>query len=274
VLVLGLEDVPAAGDQFQVIPDEAKARQIVQYRQAKLREEAMVQTARRSLEHLHEAIRDGETLDLPIILKADVAGSVEALSQALLDLSTDEVKVRIVHSATGAITESDVLLGTTTNAIVIGFNVRPERGVAGLAKKEGVDIRLHTVIYTATDEIKQAMLGRLAPTLKEKFLGRAEVRDTFSIPKVGVIAGCYVTDGLVTRDAQTRLLRDNVVVHEGKVASLRRFKDDVREVKAGYECGIGLERYQDIKINDEIEFFILEEVARSSLEPGEKAAGA
>jgi translation initiation factor IF-2 len=274
VVVLGLDDVPFAGDSFQVIPDGSKARQIVQYRQAKLREESLARTAaRRSLERLHETIQAGEVVDLPIILKADVAGSVEALQKTLVDLSTDEVKVRIVHSATGAITEYDVLLAATTNSIVIGFNVRPERSAAEMAKKEGVDIRLHTVIYAVTEEMEQAMLGRLAPTLKEKYLGRAEVRQTFGVPKVGTVAGCYVSDGVVTRDAQIRLLRDNVVIHEGKVASLKRFKDDAREVKSGFECGIGLERYQDIKIDDVIEFFVIEEIARSSLEPTEKATG-
>jgi translation initiation factor IF-2 len=255
VVVLGLEDLPAPGDAFQVVTDTAKAKQIVEYREAKSREQAMAKSARMTLEHLHEQLRSGESKELAIVLKADVTGSVEVLSDTLQKLSTDKIKMRLIHSGVGAISESDVLLAAASDAIIIGFNVRPERTAAELAQKEKVDIRLHTIIYEVTDEIRKAMSGLLEPVIKEVALGKAEVRETFRIPKVGVVAGCYVQDGRLTRDAEVRLLRDNVVVYTGKVASLRRFKEDVGEVKNGFECGVTLANYSDLKQGDVLEAF-------------------
>ncbi|HHN73780.1 MAG TPA: translation initiation factor IF-2, partial [Acidobacteria bacterium] len=266
VVVMGLDDVPQAGDLFQVFPDEQKARQISVYRRQKTKEEEQARrTALPTLDKLHEMIQQGEVNELPLVIKADVQGSVEVLSAALEKLSTSEVKVRVIHSGTGAITENDILLASASRAIIIGFNVRPERGVPETAQRVGVDIRLHTVIYKVAEEIEQAMLATLSPVEKEVYLGRVEVRETFRVPKLGVIAGCYVVDGLVRRDAQIRLLRDNVVIHEGKIGSLKRFKDDAKEVRAGFECGISIERYQDIKPGDEIEAFVIESVKRESL---------
>jgi translation initiation factor IF-2 len=255
VVVLGLEDLPAPGDSFQVVTDTAKAKQIVEYRETKAREQAMAKSARMTLEHLHEQLRTGEVKELAIVLKADVTGSVEVLSDTLQKLSTDKVKMRLIHTGVGAISESDVLLAAASDAIIIGFNVRPERTAAELAQKEKVDIRLHTIIYEVTDEIRKAMSGLLEPVIKEVGLGKAEVRETFRIPKVGVVAGCYVQEGRLTRDAEVRLLRDNVVVYTGKVSSLRRFKEDVGEVKNGFECGLTLSNYSDLKQGDVIEAF-------------------
>jgi translation initiation factor IF-2 len=218
-----------------------------------------------TLNQLFEKIQEGTIRELPLVLKADVQGSLEALNKMLGDIPTEKIGLRVIRSCTGAISESDVLLATTTNAIIIGFNVRPERKAAELAEKENVDIRLHTVVYDVTNEIKAAMVGLLEPTIKEVFLGRAEVRDTFSVPKFGIVAGCMVTEGRITRNAQVRLLRDNVVVYSGRAASLRRFKDDVGEVKAGFECGIGLEKFGDIKPGDIIEAFKIEKVANKEL---------
>jgi translation initiation factor IF-2 len=260
VEILGLTSLPQAGDQFQVFADTTKARQIAEFRQQKLRERELVTTARLTLDQLHQKVREGTVKELPIVLKADVQGSVEVLTATLTKLSTEKVKVRIIHAGAGAITETDVNLASASNAVIVGFNVRPERMAQDLAEKESIDIRLHTVIYNVTDEIKKAIEGLLEPTFKETTLGRAEVRDTFKVPKVGVVAGCYVTEGRVTRTASARLLRDNVVVFEGKIGSLRRFKDDVSEVKEGFECGIGLAGYNDVKLGDVIEAFALERV--------------
>jgi translation initiation factor IF-2 len=261
VVVLGLEDLPSPGDSFQVVTDTAKAKQIVTYREAKAREQALAKSSRMTLESLHEQMRTGEVKELPVILKADVTGSVEVLSDTLQKLSTDKVKINIIHSGVGAISESDVLLAAASNGIIVGFNVRPERTAAILAEKENVDIRLHTVIYDLTEEIQRAMSGLLEPVIKETPLGKAEVRQTFRIPKVGVVAGCMVQEGRLTRDASVRLLRDNVVVYTGKVSSLRRFKEDVSEVKSGFECGVTLANYSDIKQGDIIEAFVMEKVA-------------
>lgn len=267
VVVMGLEDVPQAGDILQAFPDEQKARQIALYRQTKQREE---EAARKmtlpTLETLASQIKAGQVNELPIVLKADVQGSVEVLVKSLQDLSTEEVTVKVIHSGTGAISETDILLASASNAMVIGFNVRHDRSVADLARREGVDIRLHTVIYNVTEEIKQAMLATLSPVAKEVYLGRATVLQVFRIAKVGTVAGCKVTDGVIRRDAQVRLLRDNIVIFEGTIASLRRFKDDAREVRQGFECGIGLERYNDLKPDDEIEAFVIEMAKRDSLE--------
>jgi len=204
-------------------------------------------------------------MELDLILKAVVQGAAEVLAETLNKLGTEKIKVNIIHSGVGAITESDVLLASASNAIIIGFNVRPERNALETAEQEKVDIRLHTIIYELVDEIKKAMVGLLEPTFREVALGRAEVRDTFRVPKVGTVAGCYVLDGRVTRDAQVRLLRDNVVVYTGKVASLRRFKDDAGEVKSGFECGVGLENFSDVKQGDVIEAFATERVAAEVL---------
>ena len=261
VEVTGFEELPQAGDTFQVVEDEAKARSIVSFRQQKEREKTMAASSRLSLEQLFSKIQEGKIKDLPIILKADVSGSMEVLSQALTRLSNDQVKVSILHAGVGAININDVLLASASGAIIVGFNVRPEKKAADEAEKAGVEIRLHTVIYNVTDEIKKAMEGLLDPTLKEVASGRAEVRNTFKVPKFGVVAGCYVTEGVIPRSAQVRLLRDNRVIYEGKIGSLRRFKDDVSEVKQGFECGIGLDRYQDVKVGDFIEAFQVEKVA-------------
>jgi translation initiation factor IF-2 len=260
VEVLGLEDVPQAGDRFQMIEETSKARQIALHRQAKLREAALVKSARLTLEQLHEQLAAGDVKELPLIIKADVQGSVEVLNDTLNKLSTEKVKIKIIHAGAGAITQTDVLLASASNAVIVGFNVRPERKATELAQLEQVDIRLHTVIYNLTDEIKKAMRGLLAAVIKETSLGHAEVRDTFRISKVGTIAGCYVQDGKLTREAKIRLLRDNVVVYEGRARSLRRFKDDVPEVKSNTECGVSLENFNDVKVGDVIEAYVTEKV--------------
>jgi translation initiation factor IF-2 len=261
VEVLGLEDVPQAGDRFLVIEDTGKARQIALHRQAKQREAALAKSARLTLEQLHEQLAAGDVKELLLIIKADVQGSVEVLADTLTKLSTEKVKVKVIHAGVGAITETDVLLASASNAVIIGFNVRPERKATELAQLEQVDIRLHTIIYSVTDEIKKAMAGLLAVTVKEVTLGHAEVRDTFRISKVGTVAGCAVQDGKITREAKVRLLRDNVVIYEGRVRSLRRFKEDVPEVKTGMECGVALENFNDVKVGDVIEAFVTEKVS-------------
>jgi translation initiation factor IF-2 len=261
VEVLGLDSMPEAGDDFQVVTDTAKAKQIVNFRDQRLREQSLAKSSRLTLEQLHKQMQAGEVKELPIIIKTDVGGSAEVLSETLQKLTTDKVKVRVIHSGVGAINESDVLLASASNAIIIGFNVRPERNAAALAEQEKVDVRLHTIIYNLTDEIKLAMSGLLAPVYKEVYRGKAEVRDTFRITKVGNVAGCIVLDGVITRDSEVRLLRDNVVVYTGKLASLRRFKDDVSEVKTGMECGITLENFPDVKQGDVMEAFKTERVA-------------
>jgi translation initiation factor IF-2 len=267
VEVLGLGGLPAPGDTFQALADAAKARQIAQYRQAQAKDKALgAKGARLTLESLQAQIAEGGMKELPIIIKADVQGSAEVLADTLLKLTDERVKMRIIHSGVGAINESDVLLAAASNAIIIGFNVRPDRNAFDVAERDKVDIRLHSVIYNVVDEMKKAMAGLLEPTLKEVRIGAAEVRETFRVPKFGTIAGCMVTEGRITRagDTQARLLRDNVVIHEGKIASLRRFKDDVSEVKAGFECGIGFEKYNDIKVGDVIEAFVVERVAATA----------
>jgi translation initiation factor IF-2 len=265
VEILGLTSLPRAGDQFQVFTDTMKARQVAEFRQQKLRERELSTTARLTLDQLHQKVKEGSIKELGIVLKADVQGSVEVLNDTLTKLSTDRVKVRIIHAGAGAITETDVNLASASNAVIVGFNVRPERMAQELAEKESIDIRLHTVIYNVTDELKKAMEGLLEPTFKEVVAGHAEIRNMFRVPKVGVIAGCYVTDGRIPRTAQVRLLRDNVVVYEGKIGSLRRFKDDVSEVKEGFECGIGIAGYNDVKLSDVIEAFTMEKVTGTGL---------
>jgi translation initiation factor IF-2 len=263
VEVMGFEDIPNSGDSLQVVEDESKARQVTGFRQLKEREEALAKTSRLSLDSLYTRMAKGEVKELPIILKADVHGSEEVIAQSLNKLSTAKVKVNVLHSGVGAISVNDVLLASASDAIVIGFNIRPERKAQELADKEGVDIRLYSVIYTLTDEIKKAMAGLLDTVHKEVAKGRAEVRETFRIPKIGLICGCMVVDGVIPRSANLRLLRDNRVIFEGKVGSLRRFKEDTSEVKSGFECGIGIAGYQDVKVGDVIEAFVTEEVAAS-----------
>jgi len=265
VEIQGLQDLPHAGDTFQVFEDASKARQVAEYRQTKLREKSLQTTARVSLQALYQQMKEGRVKELPLILKCDVQGSVEVLADVLNKLSTEKVKVRILHSGAGAVTETDVLLASASNAIIIGFNVRPERKAQELAEAEGVEIRLYTVIYNVANDIKNAMIGLLEYKTQEKYLGRAEVRDTFRVPKFGFVAGSHVLDGMIKRNAEVRLLRDNVVVHEGKIASLRRFKDDVGEVKSGFECGIGFEGFSDIKVGDIIEAYTIEKIQPTSL---------
>jgi translation initiation factor IF-2 len=261
VEVTGFEDLPQAGDPFQVSEDEAKARSVVSFRQQRERDRTAAASTKFSLDQLFSKIQEGRIKELPIILKADVTGSVEVLSQSLKNLSNEKVRVSLLHAGVGAININDVLLASASGAIIVGFNVRPEKKAEVEAEKDGVEIRLHTVIYNVTDEIKAAMEGLLEPTLKEVARGRAEVRNTFKVPKFGVVAGCYVTEGSISRGSSLRLLRDNRVIYEGKVGSLRRFKDDVSEVKQGFECGIGLDKYQDVKVGDVLEAFQVEKVA-------------
>ncbi len=261
VEILGLEGLPQAGDQLVAVADREKARGISEYREAKAREAALAKSSRVSLEGLAEQLKTAGQKELFVILKGDVGGSIEVLSDVLGKLSNERVKINIMRASVGAITESDVLLASASNAVIIGFNVRPERKAQELAEQEKVDIRLHSIIYELQDEIKRAMTGLLEPIVKETYLGRAEVRDTFRVPKVGVIAGCYVIDGVVKRDAEVRLLRDNVVVFKGKIGSVRRFKEDVSEVRTGMECGISIANYGDIKVGDVIEVFVTERVA-------------
>lgn len=262
VEILGLQGVPEAGSPFVAVTDEATARQVAEHRRGKQREASLVKTAKVSLEDLYQQIQAGDVKELRVVIKADVQGSVEALSEALTRLSTDEVRLNVLHASVGGITESDALLASASNAVVIGFNVRPESKATEIAEREGVDVRLYTVIYDALNDVRDAMEGLLEPTVREKTVGRAEVRQVFTVPSFGVIAGSFVTEGKITRNASVRLVRDHVVVYTGKIASLRRFKEDAREVQSGYECGIGLENYQDVKVGDIIEPFETERVAR------------
>ncbi len=262
VEVLGLESLPEVGDDFQVVTDTAKAQQIVKFRDLKDREAALAKSSRLTLEQLHKQMKEGEVKELPIIIKTDVGGSAEVLTETLQKLSNDKVKIRVIRSGVGAVNESDVLLASASNAVIIGFNVRPERAASALADQEKVDIRLHTIIYNLTDEMKKAMSGLLEPVFREIYKGKAEVRETFRITKVGNVAGCIVSDGSITSKSEVRLLRDNVVVYTGKIGSLRRFKDDVSEVKSGQECGITLENFPDVKQGDVIEAFVTEKVAQ------------
>jgi translation initiation factor IF-2 len=260
VQVSGFDEVPGAGDTLQVLDDETQARVIGQMRAEKAREAAQSKGSRMSLDQLFQRMQQGVVKDLNVILKADVQGSVEVLADTLRKLSTAEVRVNVMHASVGAISTNDVLLATASDGVLVGFNVRPERSAAELAEKEGVDVRLYTVIYALVDEIKAAMTGLLDPKFQEVFQGRAEVRNTFKVPKAGVIAGCMVVEGVIPRTAQVRLLRDNRVILEGKIGSLRHFKNDVSEVRQGFECGIGIEKFQDIKVGDVIEAFKVEKL--------------
>jgi len=261
VEVLGLEGLPQAGDQLLVVAEREKARQVSEYREQKAREATLAKTTKLSLEGFAEQIKSAGVKELPIILKTDVQGSAEVLADTLTKLATDKVKIKILHTGVGAITENDVLLASASNAVIIGFNVRPERKAQELAEMEKVDIRLHSIIYELQDEIKKAMAGLLEPIIKETYLGRAEVRETFRVPKVGTVAGCYVQDGTIKRDADVRLIRDGVQVYKGKIGSLKRFKDDVSDVRHGMECGIAISNYNDVKRGDVIEAFVTERIA-------------
>jgi translation initiation factor IF-2 len=268
VEVLGLQSVPEAGDQFQVA-DEAKARHIVEYRQGKQREATLAKSAsgRLTLDQLHEQLKVGEVKELPVVVKADVQGSVEVLNEMLPKLSNDQVKLKVIHASVGAVNESDVLLASTSNALIVAFNVRPERKAADLAQREGVDIRPYTIIYELQDELKKAMSGLLAPVIKETYLGRAEVRNTFKVKGVGTIAGCSVQDGIMKRDAEVRVLRDNVVIYAGRISSLKRFKEDANEVRQGFECGIGVSNFSDVKVGDVLECFKMEKTIALEMPP-------
>ncbi len=261
VEVLGLSGVPSAGDTLVVVADERKARQVAMVRQRQQRDDAFAAQRRLTLEDLHERIKEGEVKELRIVLKGDVQGSIEPLRESLERLSAQEVKLRVIHSGVGGISESDVMLGSASNGIVLGFNVRPDPKAQRLAEQVGVEIRVYSVIYEAVAEIREAMEGMLEPQYVERAMGRAEVRATFGVPRFGTVAGCYVSEGKVLRDATVRLIRDSRVVHQGKIASLRRFKEDVREVQSGYECGIGLLNFSDIKVGDIIEAYELVPVA-------------
>ena len=260
VEVLGLSGVPAAGDDFNVVKSEKIAKEISDHRQHQFREREISKTSKISLEDLFDQIQEGEVEKLNVIVKADVHGSVEAVADALQKISTDKVKVDVIHTAVGGIKEADVMLASASNAIIIGFNVRPDIKAQNLAEEEHVDIRMYSIIYDLLDDVKKAMTGLLQPEIKEVYLGRAEVKEVFAVSKVGTIAGCRVVDGKVSRNASVRLLRDDVVVYEGKISSLKRFKDDVKEVLTGYECGIGIEKFNDVKVGDVIEAFTTEEV--------------
>ena len=265
VEVLGLDSLPEVGDTFQVVTDTAKAKQIVIYREAQARDAAMAKGSRITLEQLHDQLKEGEVKELNIILKTDVGGTAEVLSEMMQKLSNEKVRIRILRGAVGAINESDVLLASTSNAIIVGFNVRPERNASALAEQEKVDIRLHTIIYELTDELKRAMTGMLEPVFKEVYQGRAEIREVFRISKVGNVAGCMVLDGLIKRDSEVRLLRDNVVIFTGKIDTLKRFKNDASEVKSGFECGLTIRNFSDVKPGDIVEAFLTERVAAEAL---------
>ena len=262
VEVIGFSDVPAAGDIIYAVEQDKLSKQVVEERKDRLKAEKLKSMSRVSLDDLFSKIAEGQMKELNIIVKADVQGSVEALKQSLEKLSNDEVRVRVIHGAAGAISESDILLASTSNAIVIGFNVRPDAAVMAAAEREKVDVRLYRIIYNAIEDVEKAMKGLLAPEFKEEVLGHATVRQTFKVSSVGTVAGSYVTDGKIVRNAEVRLVRNGVVVYEGKLSSLKRFKDDAKEVAAGYECGITLENYNDIKEEDVIEAFQMVEVQK------------
>jgi translation initiation factor IF-2 len=262
VEVTGLNDVPLAGDQFMVFEDEKQARQVGEARAQKQLDAQRSEGSKLSLDDLFEQIKQGEIKDINLILKADVQGSAEALAASLQKIEVEGVRVKIIHTGVGAITESDIILASASNAIVIGFNVRPDSGAKKTADAEEVDIRLHRIIYKAIEEIELAMKGMLDPEYEEKVIGQVEVRTTFKVSKIGTIAGAYVTEGKITRDSGVRLIRDGIVVFEGEIDALKRFKDDVKEVARNYECGITLKNYNDVKEGDIIEAYVMEEIER------------
>jgi translation initiation factor IF-2 len=255
--------VPNAGDEMMALGDERKAREIALFRQGKFRDVKLAKRQAAKLEDMFESLKDAEVKVLALVIKADVQGSQEALGHALSRLSTDEVRINIVHAGVGAITESDVNLALASKAVIIGFNTRADATARKLAETSGVDIRYYNIIYEAVDEVKAALSGMLTPEKKEAVLGLVEVRQVFRISKIGTVAGCYVTEGLIRRNARVRVLRDNVVIHDGELESLKRFKDDVREVKSGFECGLSIKSYSDIKVGDQLEAYEVQEVART-----------
>ena len=265
VEILGLSEVPAAGDRFHVVKDEKTAREMADKRKEKERSEYLQSTHKVSLEDLYNQIKEGKIKELNVIVKADVQGSVEAVKQSLEKLSTDEIKVRVIHGGVGAITETDVILANASNAVIIGFNVRPDTNAITAAEREDVDIKTYRVIYTAIEDIKNAMIGMLEPDYKEVVLGRVEVRKVYKISNVGAVAGCYVLNGKITRNSTVRILRDGIVIFESQLASLKRFKDDAKEVAQGYECGLMVEKFNDIKEGDILEAYIMEEIKKDTL---------
>ena len=262
VEILGLADVPEAGDEVDAVRDERSAKTIAANRQTKLREETIKEKTRVSLEDLFSQIQEGNTKELNILVKADVMGSVGAVTESLTKLSNDEVTVKVVYSGVGTVNESDILLASASNAIIIGFNIRPSANIISMAERENIEIHTYRVIYDAINDIKAAMEGMLDPEFREVVLGRVEIRTTFKVPGVGTVGGAYVQDGKVVRNASIRLVRDGIVIHEGKISSLKRFKDDAKEVLQGFECGIGIENYNDIKEGDIIEAYTMEEIER------------
>jgi translation initiation factor IF-2 len=272
VEVLGLSEVPQAGDVFDVVTDAKVAQQLAERRKAAAGPTAGADVSKIGLNELMQKMQQTEIEELRLVVKTDVQGSAEALGKALVELSSEKVRVNVVHCGVGAITESDVMLASASNAIVIGFSIRPETKASDAAEREGVELRLYTVIYDAINEIRDAMEGLLEPTYREKVVGRAEVRQVFTIPGAGAVAGCFVQEGNIRRNTPIRLVRDHVVVHQGKIGSLRRFKEDAREVQSGYECGIGLEGYQDVKTGDIIEAYELEQIARRLTPSGGRAS--
>nr|MBC8459184.1 translation initiation factor IF-2 [Deltaproteobacteria bacterium] len=260
VEIYGISDVPMAGDDFIEVPDEKKAKLISEHRKTKARLETVSRQDSISLDNLFDRIKEGEVKELNIIVRADVQGSLEALGDSLIKLSTEEVKLKVIHGATGAVTESDVMLASASKAIIICFNVRANPAVRAIAEKENVDVRFYDVIYKVIEDIQSAMAGLLEPVYTENIIGRADIKEIFHVSKVGTVAGCYVTDGRIERGAQARLLRDDVVIFDGNINSLKRFKDDVKDVSSGFECGLGLENYNDIKPGDVLEVYTLEEM--------------
>ena len=265
VEVLGLSEVPAAGDRFTQCKDEKTARAMAEEKKEKNKIESFSDAHRVSLEDLYDQIKEGKVKELAIIVKADVQGSVQAIRQSLEKLSTDDVKVRVIHGGVGAITETDITLATASNAIVIGFNVRPDVNAGFAADRDGVDVKTYRIIYDAIDDVKSAMIGMLEPEYRELVLGKAEVRTTYKISNLGTIAGCYILDGKVKRNSEVRVIRGGIVVFESTLASLKRFKDDAKEVAAGYECGLSVEKFNDLREGDIVESFIMESIIRKEL---------
>jgi translation initiation factor IF-2 len=260
--VLGLNGSPNAGDDLTVVANEQRAREVTAYRQQRAKDLQATKLARGTLEQMFEKIKEGEKETLPVVIKGDVHGSVEALEGAIEKMNTDEVSVQVLHRGVGAINESDVTLANASGALIIGFNVRANPQARALSRRDGVEIRYYSIIYDAIDELKAALSGMLAPEIKETFIGNAEIREVFNVTKVGKVAGCIVIEGNVKRGAKVRLLRDNVVIHEGELSQLKRFKDDAKEVREGTECGMAFANYQDLKVGDVIECFDVEEIAR------------
>ena len=255
-----MSEVPSAGDTFNAVADERMARELVEERKIQQKNAAFGMNKKVSLEDLFSQIQAGEMKTLNIIVKADVQGSAEAVKASLEKITNEEVRVKVIHSAVGAINESDVMLAATSGAIIVGFNVRPDNAARDSAARSNVDMRMYRVIYDCINEIEAAMKGMLSPKFKEVIIGHAEVRETYKVSKVGTVMGCYVTDGKIQRGCQVRVLRDNIVIHEGDLASLRRFKDDVKEVASGYECGMQIEKFNDVKVGDVIECFVMEQI--------------